>query len=92
LAAHWQLGVVLVVGLRLGCLNHALLTVESIGRRGLDLVGWVGNSVDPAFERREANIDTLLKRLPARCLGIFPYAPESDARDVSKTILMPGVD
>ncbi len=44
--------VILVVGLRLGCLNHALLTVEAIAARGLALAGWVGNSVDPAFARR----------------------------------------
>ena len=87
LAVRWKLDVVLVVGLRLGCLNHALLTAESIERRGLKLAGWVGNSVDPAFERRAANIDTLRLRLAARCLGVFPHAPEYSARDVSKGLL-----
>jgi len=89
LAARWQLDVILVVGLRLGCLNHALLTAEAIEARGLKLAGWVGNSVDPDFERREANTDTLRSRLAANCLGIFPYSPESSAREVSKEFLSP---
>jgi dethiobiotin synthetase len=83
LAVRWQLDVVLVVGLRLGCLNHALLTAEAIEARGLKLAGWVGNSVDPDFARREANTDTLRSRLAAKCLGIFPYSPESTAREVA---------
>ena len=89
LAARWQLDVILVVGLRLGCLNHALLTAEAIEARGLKLAGWVGNSVDPDFERREANTDTLRSRLAANCLGVFPYSPESSAREVSKEFLSP---
>jgi dethiobiotin synthetase len=87
LAVRWQLDVILVVGLRLGCLNHALLTAEAIEARGLMLAGWVGNSVDPDFERREANMDTLRSRLAANCLGIFPYSPESTAREVSNEFL-----
>jgi dethiobiotin synthetase len=83
LAVRWQLDVILVVGLRLGCLNHALLTAEAIEARGLKLAGWVGNSVDPDFERREANTDTLRSRLAANCLGIFPYSPESSAREAA---------
>ncbi len=87
LAVRWQLDVVLVVGLRLGCLNHALLTAEAIEARGLKLAGWVGNSVGPDFERREANTDTLRSRLAANCLGIFPYSPESTAREVANGFL-----
>jgi len=87
LAVRWQLDVILVVGLRLGCLNHALLTAEAIERRGLKLAGWVGNSVDPDFERREANIDTLRTRLAADCLGTFAYSPESGARDAAQALL-----
>jgi dethiobiotin synthetase len=87
LAVRWKLDVILVVGLRLGCLNHALLTAEAIATRGLRLAGWVGNSVDPDFARREANITTLRSRLAADCLGLFPYSPESNARGFSKTFL-----
>ncbi len=65
--------VILVVGLRLGCLNHALLTVEAIAARGLKLAGWVGNAIDPAFARRDANIATLESRIAVPCLGIVPW-------------------
>jgi len=78
LAAHWQLDVVLVVGLRLGCLNHALLTVESIERRGLRLRGWVANSIDPHFERLAQNVAALDSRIAAPRLGSLPFAPQAD--------------
>lgn len=67
--------VLLVVGLRLGCLNHALLTAEAIATRGLVLAGWVGNCIDPAFARREENVATLASRLAAPCLGVVPWMP-----------------
>ena len=72
LAAALGLPVLLVVGLRLGCLNHALLTAESIGRRGCRLAGWVGNVVDPRMAAFDENVATLRARLPAPCLGIVP--------------------
>ena len=68
--------VLLVVGLRLGCLNHALLTVEAIAARGYRLAGWVGNCIDPAFARRDANIATLTEMIAAPCLGIVPWLPD----------------
>ncbi len=65
--------VLLVIGLRLGCLNHALLTTAAIAARGLPLAGWVGNSVDPGFARRDENIGTLMDAIDAPCLGIVPW-------------------
>jgi dethiobiotin synthetase len=70
--------VILVVGLRLGCLNHALLTVDAIAARGLTLAGWVGNQVDPAFARVDANVETLRARIAAPCLGIIPWMGKPD--------------
>ena len=67
------LPVVLVVGLRLGCLSHALLTVEAIKADGCKLVGWIGNRIDPQMLAIEENIDTLRALLPAPCLGILPH-------------------
>jgi dethiobiotin synthetase len=75
LAAMLGLPVVMVVGLRLGCLNHALLTAESIERRGLRLAGWIGNAIDPAMARPVANVDALRSRLAAPCLGLLPHDP-----------------
>ena len=72
LAAALRLPVLLVVGLRLGCLNHALLTAESIERRGCRLAGWVGNVVDPAMAMPDENVATLRERLPAPCVGVVP--------------------
>jgi dethiobiotin synthetase len=77
LAVHWRLDVVLVVGMRLGCLNHALLTAEAIERRGLRLCGWVANAIDPAVLRLAENISSLESRISAPCLGIFPFEPQA---------------
>lgn len=67
--------VLLVVGLRLGCLNHALLTARAIQADGLHLAGWVANTIDPAFDRLDGNLRTLVARLPAPLLGHLPHAP-----------------
>ncbi|MFN7752116.1 MAG: dethiobiotin synthase [Pseudomonadota bacterium] len=64
LAAAIGLPLLLVVGLRLGCINHALLTAEAIERRGLRLAGWVASAVDPAYERAEENLATLDAWMP----------------------------
>lgn len=71
--------VVLVVGLRLGCLNHALLTAEAVGRRGLKLAGWVGSRIDPGFEPLAANLDALRARLPGPCWGVIDHRPEASS-------------
>jgi len=73
LACELQLPVVLVVGLRLGCLNHAALTGEAIVARGLRLLGWVANCIDPHMAQRERNIATLRDLLPAPCMGSVPW-------------------
>ncbi len=73
--------VVLVVGVRLGCLNHALLTAEAIRADGLQLAGWVANTVDPDMTCRDENIETLRRWLPAPLLGTVPRQPQRpDAR------------
>lgn len=81
IAKDWRLPVVLVVGLRLGCLSHALLTAEAIQADGCRLVGWIGNQIDPRMAAIEENIDTLRTLLPAPCLGVLPHAlvPEQAA-------------
>ena len=86
LAVHWQTDVVLVVGMRLGCLNHALLTAESIERRGLRLRGWVANSIDPKFERLTENIASLESRISAPCLGIFSFEPQADPETLAQAL------
>lgn len=72
-----RLPVVMVVGMRLGCLNHALLTAEVLHRRGLGLAGWVANRIDPGMAEFEANRDALVNRIDAPLIGTLPFAPES---------------
>ena len=74
LAVALQLPVVLVVGLRLGCLNHALLTVEAVRARGLTLAGWVANRIDPAMACADENLDFLRRHIPAPLLADVPHA------------------
>ena len=80
LAVALALPVVLVVGLRLGCLNHALLTAEAIAARGLTLVGWVANHIDPTMLAQAENIAFLTQRLAAPLLGVVPFQNTPDAR------------
>ncbi len=86
LAVALGLPVVLVVGLRLGCINHALLTAEAIRGRRLPLVGWVANRIDPAMTRPEANIQTLATHLGAPLLGVVPHLPAWDAATVAASL------
>src|SRR5690606_22544755 len=87
LARALQADVVLVVGLRLGCLSHARLTARAVQADGLRLAGWIGSAVDPAFERLEDYIGLLRDALPAPCLGVIPHMPEPDA-----TLASPRID
>jgi dethiobiotin synthetase len=78
LPARLELEVILVVGMRLGCLNHALLTAEAIAARSLRLVGWVANTVDSNMSYFAENVTTLTALLPAPCLGIVPRLTPSE--------------
>jgi dethiobiotin synthetase len=93
--ADKQLPVVLVVGMKLGCLNHAMLTVREIERSGCFLLGWVANCIDPDMALLEQNIADLRQRITAPCLGVVPFSPDplqyqQLARDLA-TQLMQGV-
>jgi dethiobiotin synthetase len=80
IASRLALPVVLVVGVRLGCINHALLSALAIGARGLRLAGWVANRIDPAMAEAQASIATLERRLCAPLLAELPWgAGESTA-------------
>lgn len=71
-----DLSIVLVVGMRLGCLNHALLTAEVIRSRGLAFGGWVANRIDGAMPFFEDNLEILRRKLPAPLIAIVPFAPD----------------
>jgi dethiobiotin synthetase len=78
--------VILVVGMRLGCINHALLTVESILNKKIKLCGWVANRIDQHMLAYEENISFLKERIEAPCLGEVPYFKNFDPYKASKFI------
>ena len=82
LAVALGLPMVLVVGLRLGCLNHALLTQEAILSRGLTFAGWVANRIDPAMQGQDDNIATLCERLRAPLWADIPRLPQAQPDSV----------
>jgi dethiobiotin synthetase len=84
LAVALGLPVILVVGVRLGCINHALLTAEAIAQDGLPLAGWVANVTDSMTSRLEENLATLAERIPAPCLGRVPRLEEASAENVAQ--------
>ncbi|HEY6527407.1 MAG TPA: dethiobiotin synthase [Cellvibrionaceae bacterium] len=84
-----KMPVILVVGLRLGCINHAILTIEAIIRDGLPLAGWVANQLEPDLPEAAAIIQTLNMRLNARFLGHIPYLPTADFNAAVEYIQLP---
>lgn len=78
----------LVVGIRLGCINHALLTYKAIQQDNVPIIGWIANCIDPKMNYRQENINTLKERLPIPCLGVVEYQkrPE-DVIDIKSLII-----
>lgn len=89
LAVALRLPVILVVGVRLGCINHAVLSAEAIQRDGLALAGWVANIVEPRTSRLEDNLATLAERLPAPCLGRVPRLDRATPAAVAAHLALP---
>ncbi|MCF6217293.1 MAG: dethiobiotin synthase [Gammaproteobacteria bacterium] len=83
LAAMLALPVILVVGIKLGCINHALLTAAAIREKGVTLAGWVANRIDPECACVEENIQSITQRINTPCLGDLPYAPHMKAEERS---------
>jgi dethiobiotin synthetase len=73
LAVKLDLPIVLVVGMRLGCINHALLTIEAVQARGLKLAGWVANEIEPNMPMFEENLASLQQRISAPCLSVVRW-------------------
>jgi len=78
LAQQLALPVILVVGMRLGCISHALLTAEAIQARGLKLAGWVANTLEPRMDALDENIHALQQRIPAPCLAVVGWDESPD--------------
>ncbi len=88
IAARLRLPVLLVVGVRLGCINHALLTAQAINARGLRLAGWVANRIDPAMPAADANVDALRRRLPAPLVADLRWFQECEVRPALRGVTL----
>ncbi|MDO8697068.1 MAG: dethiobiotin synthase, partial [Pseudomonas sp.] len=87
-----ELPVIVVVAVRLGCINHALLTVEAIERDGLRVAGWVANLLDSHMPRLEENLAALEARLSAPCLGRVPLLGDASAANVARYLDLRGLN
>ncbi len=86
LVENLDIPVILVVGMKLGCINHALLTVESILNKKQKLCGWVANRIDGDMQAYEENFSFLKEKIKAPCLGEVPYFKDFDSYKASKFI------
>lgn len=89
IAKALQLDVILVVGIKLGCLNHALLTARAIALDGLKIAGWIGTQTEENMPYFEENIHTLKQQLNAPCLGVIPYKHQISASEAASYIQLP---
>ncbi len=83
MARALDLPIILVVGMQLGCLNHALLTAQAVRATGLQLAGWVANRIDPQMIAFDENVLALTRRLDCPLLGILPFEQNADAKKMS---------
>lgn len=88
LVRAFALPVVLVVGLRLGCLNHAYLTARAIAADGCRLAGWIATDIDPAMAHAHDNFELLSRRLPAPCWGRLPHRVVPDPAELARCLQM----
>jgi dethiobiotin synthetase len=86
LAGQLGLPVILVVGMRLGCLNHALLAADAIAAQGLVLAGWIANHVEPDMAAADENVEALEARLAARLIARVRFMPAPDCAAIGRSL------
>ncbi|MGL5632161.1 MAG: dethiobiotin synthase [Azovibrio sp.] len=89
LAQALGLPIILIVGMRLGCINHALLTVEAIAQRQILLAGWIANCITPGMNSFHENIETLSQLITAPLLGVVPHSPSGRPSEASHALQLP---
>lgn len=89
LAVALRLPVILVVGARLGCINHALLTYQAIQQSGCELAGWLAVRIDPDMPQFQANLDFLKQAIDSPLLGVLPHLPSPDFAYLASFITLP---
>ena len=87
-----RLPVIMVVGMKLGCINHALLTTQAITQAGLPLAGWIANCISPQPHRLADYFHTLQYRIAAPCLGMMPYLPHTLAQQAANHLTISGLE
>jgi dethiobiotin synthetase len=84
-----QLPVLVVVGLKLGCINHARMTVEAVRSRGFDVLGWIASDVEPTMLFPDDYFEALTAALPIPCLGRLPHSPGVDPAALTRHLALP---
>jgi dethiobiotin synthetase len=83
LAMELKLPIIVVIGMRLGCINHALLTMRVIDDCGLQCAGWIANVIDQNMTALNENIESLQQRIKAPLIGVIPFQTEADSRSIT---------
>ena len=81
-----EIPVILVVGMKLGCLNHTLLTIEALKSQGVKCVGWIANEIDPDMSEFDANLESLKARIDAPLLAVTPFAKSKAKLKIYKAL------
>lgn len=84
-----KLPVIMVVGMKLGCINHAVLTAEAITRDGLTIAGWIANKLDDTMSAYQENLESLRILIKAPCLGEVPFMEDLSAENVAQYLSLP---
>lgn len=91
LAIRMNLPVIMVVGIRLGCINHALLTYQAIKASGLECCAWIANQIDPQMSCMEENITAIHDRLDIPCWGVIPWGSDVSAESIVDKLIQPPI-
>jgi dethiobiotin synthetase len=89
LISSLNIPIILVVGIRLGCLNHTMLTIEAIYKNKQNIFGWIANIVDPYMDNQEDNIKYLKEKISEPCIGVIPYIKQKDPVEAVRYINWP---
>ena len=91
LISSLNIPIILVVGIRLGCLNHTMLTIDAIHKNKQNIFGWIANIVDPDMHNQEENIKYLKEKISEPCMGVIPYIKMKDPVEALQHIIWPEI-
>ena len=91
LISSLDIPIILVVGIRLGCLNHTMLTIDAIHKNKQNIFGWIANIVDPDMHNQEENIKYLKEKISEPCMGVIPYIKMKDPVEALQHVIWPEI-